>query len=168
MITRRFSKIITIALFSLAVAAMAANVAVAAEDAKKEVKELVIIVNPAAKITNMKLTDLKKIYEVKMKTLTGIGKLALVNLPKTDPARIFFSMLVLKKSAEDMERVYMKSALSGKGQPPKVLKTEKEILEFVKKNKTAMAYVRASTKLEGVKTLTVDKKKTVSEKKEEN
>lgn len=101
-----------------------------------------------------------------MKTLKGIGKLALVNLTKKDPTRIAFSRIVLKKTAEEMERLYLKNALSGKGQPPKTVKTEKELLEFVRKNKQAMAYIRSGIKLDGVKTITVDKKKTITESKE--
>lgn len=166
MVISKFSKIADAILITLAVAGLVSTLSYSAEEPKREpVKEIMIIVNPAAKPKDLKLKDLKKIYECKMKILTGIGKLVLVNLPKKDPTRIAFSRIVLKKTAEEMERFYLKIALSGKGQPPKVVKTEKELLEFVKKNKQAMAYIRVGLNIEGkgVVAITVDKKKTVKE-----
>jgi ABC-type phosphate transport system substrate-binding protein len=168
MVINKFFKITTLTLISLVVAGLITALSYAAEESKKEpVKEIVIIVNPSAKIKNITLKDLKRIYECKKKTLEGVGKLALLNLPKENPTRIAFSKIVLKKTAEEMERFYLKMALSGKGQPPKVVKTEKKMLEFVKKNKRAMGYIRAGIEIKGVKAITVDKKKTVKEKEDE-
>ncbi len=169
MVVCKFSKIAGAISIALMVVGLVSALAYSAEEPKKApVKEIMIIVNPAAKLKDIKRTDLKRIFECKKKTLKGIGKLALVNLPKKDPTRIAFSQFVLKKKAEEMERFYLKMALSGKGQPPKVVKTEKQLLEFVKKNKQAMAYIRVGLNIEGkgVVAVTVDKKKTVKEKAE--
>ena len=167
MTINKYFKITTLSIFILVAAGQLIALSMAAEKSPKEpVKEIVIIVNPSAKLKDVKLKDLKRIYECKMKTLKGVGKLALVNLPKKDPSRIAFSKMVLKKTAEEMERLYLKNALSGKGQPPKTVKTEKELLEYVRNNKQAMAYVRSGIKLDGVKIITVDKKKTIKEIKE--
>ncbi len=158
------SKIAGAISIALVVVGLVSALAYSAEEPiKGPVKEIMIIVNPAAKLKDLKRADLKKIFECKKKTLTGIGKLALVNLPKKDPTRIAFSQFVLKKEAAEMERFYLKMALSGKGQPPKVVKTEKQLLEFVKKNKQAMAYIRVGLNIKdkGVVAITVDKKKIV-------
>ena len=107
--------------------------------------------NTKAKVDSFKSTDLKRIYEGKMKVASGIGKIQLLDLPSSDATRKAFSEAILGKSPSEMDRLYLKNALSGKGQPPKGLKSAAEVVAYVAKHANAIGYVPADTVLTGVK-----------------
>ena len=110
-----------------------------------------VIINTKAKVDSFKSTDLKRIYEGKMKVASGIGKIQLLDLPSSDATRKAFSEAILGKSPSEMDRLYLKNALSGKGQPPKGLKSAAEVVAYVAKHANAIGYVPADTVLTGVK-----------------
>ena len=90
----------------------------------------VVIVNPTVGITEMDRKQLKRIYMGRLKSLQGVVIIPL-ELPRNAPERARFSELLLGQSVGEVERAYMKRALSGKGQPPKQMTSSREVLDFV-------------------------------------
>ena len=61
----------------------------------------------------------------------------------------------IDKTASGLENYYRSLAFTGKGAMPKMLKTEAEVLEYVKNTKGAVGFVSAAADTEGVKLLDV-------------
>lgn len=114
--------------------------------------ESVIIVNPANPVTEISKKELKNIYRMKQKSLKG-GIVHPINLKASNKVREEFSKNILGKSPKKMDAYYLKRALSGKGQPPKVLNSEEEIIKHVANTKDAIGYV--STGDSSVKVITI-------------
>ncbi len=119
---------------------------------------VVVIVNPQNPASSLSSHDLANIYRLK-KTTWGTGKkIEPVNLNREDPLRKTFSEVILKKGSAAMEKFYLKRALSGKGQPPKVLSSSSAVRDFVKYNKNAVGYIDGKDADDSVKVISVDGK----------
>ncbi len=100
-----------------------------------------VIVNPGNPISEISSKELKNIFKMKKTAWDAGGNIEPVNLRESDAVRGEFSQSVLGKSPKAMEAFYLKRALSGKGQPPKSLVTEQDIISFVTSNTGAIGYV---------------------------
>ena len=121
--------------------------------------EIAVIVNPHNSASDISGKDLKNIYKLKKTTWPDGSRIEAINLKKTDPLRENFSKAVLKKSASAIERFYLKQALSGKGQPPKVLNSSSDVKKLVESDKNAIGYIDANDVDDSVKVLSIDGKK---------
>jgi len=135
-----------------------------AEDDTKSVK-LVIIMNSKSPIKDISLKKLKRIYEGKIKSIKGLGNVLPIDLPKKDANREAFSKIVLNKEIEEVIRMYLKNALLGKSQSPKIVKTEQDVIKTVKNNLRAIAYVNSNCNCDGVMKITINTKKFLESKK---
>ena len=106
--------------------------------------EQVIIVNSDNLISEISKKDLKNIYRMKKRNWAGGSVIQPVNLKIDNEVRKDFSEKILGKKPKEMERYYLKRALSGKGQPPKILETEEDVIKFVSWNKNAIGYVSSA------------------------
>lgn len=104
---------------------------------------LAVVVNPAVGVTELDQKQLKRIYTGRLKSLQGVVIVPL-ELPRKAPERVRFSELLLGKTVDEVERAYMKRALSGKGQPPKQMTSNQEVLDYVAANPGAIGYVSKS------------------------
>jgi len=120
-----------------------------------QAEEVVVIVNTSNNIENIGKKKLKKIYMGKMKTWKDGEAIKPVDTDIKDPARKIFSKNIMKKKPRAVERLYLKKALSGKSQPPKKIKSYESIIEWVKNNKGAIAYVPKSVSPKGVKVIKI-------------
>lgn len=120
--------------------------------------QIVVIVNPANPYSDISKKELSKIFKQKRKTWKNKGVIHVVQLPKEHPLREEFSKKVLKMSSEALEKYYFKKALSGKGQPPKILSSPSEVKSYVSGNENAIGYIDASDVDTSVKILKVDGK----------
>ena len=85
------------------------------------------------------------------------GALALpVDLPADSPVRDAFSRKVLAKSVSSVKAYWQQQIFSGRDIPPPEKPAEADVLEFVKANAAAIAYVSPAAVLpRGVRVLTV-------------
>lgn len=120
--------------------------------------ELAVIVNkqnPAADISKKSLSN---IFKQKQKTWEHGGIIDVVNLPKDNPVMEKFSESVLEMSSADLEKYYLKNALSGKGQPPKTAQSPGEVKSIVGGNKNAIGLIDSKDADGSVKVLSVEGK----------
>lgn len=115
--------------------------------------ESVIIVNSENPVSEVSKKDLKNIYRMKKSTWGGGSAILPVNLKINNEVRKDFSEEILGKKPKTMEKYYLKRALSGKGQPPETVETEKDVIKYVSSNKGAIGYVSISDS--SVKIITV-------------
>jgi len=83
-------------------------------------------------------------------------KLIPVVLPISEPVRLQFNIKVVGLTESRIQSYWAQMRFSGHMKPPRELKSEADVLDFVSANPEAIAYVSADTKLPaGVKTVFV-------------
>lgn len=118
--------------------------------------EIAVIVNPQNTVSAISSKDLKNIYKLKKTTWPTGDKIEAVNLKKTNSIRKKFSDIILKKTLARMDKFYLKQALSGKGQPPRVLDSYGDVKDFVRYNKNAIGYIDIKDVDGSVKVLSIE------------
>ena len=113
----------------------------------------VVIVNSSNSVSEISAKDLKNIYRLKKTNWGGGSAIRPVNLKSGNNVRAEFSQKILGKSPKEMESYYLKRALSGKGQPPKTVETEQDVIKYVSSEKGAIGYVSQGDS--SVKTISV-------------
>lgn len=101
----------------------------------------VVIVNLQNRISEITVSELRKIYYGKKSFWPDGNKIEPVELKKDRKERQEFSQIVFQQEPGEVERVYLKMALSGQGHPPEVLSTPQEVVAFVSGNSGAIGYV---------------------------
>ena len=96
-------------------------------------------------------------FFLKKATHWASGAVALpVDLPPESPVRHAFSRRVLARSVMSIKAYWQQQIFSGREVPPPEKETEAEVLEFVRSNATAIAYVSPVVVLpRGVRVLTI-------------
>lgn len=114
--------------------------------------EVVIIAHPSvSEAASHK--QIKKIFLGKRKSLKSGHRTIPISLPDGSPIREEFNKKVLKKSNSQLKSYWSKLMFTGKGQPPKTIKSEAEVVQLVKRNPNIIGYVNASALEEGVTVL---------------
>jgi ABC-type phosphate transport system substrate-binding protein len=79
-----------------------------------------------------------------------------VDLRPNLPPRRSFTERVLKRSVSAVRSYWQQRIFSGRDVPPPELESDDEVLAFVAKHPGAVGYVSGSSKLKGVKELSID------------
>ncbi len=114
--------------------------------------EVAVIVNPSNN-SEISEDDVKRIFLGKLKTFPDGTSVLPVNLSNSDSIREEFDDKALGKSASQIKAYWSKLVFSGKGNPPKEVDSQKEILQLVKDNPAVIGYVNASSVPAGVKVI---------------
>lgn len=118
----------------------------------QDFKIIVNSANGAAAITKKDATDI--FLKKKSKWPTG-EKAVAVDLGSSSAVRESFSSTVLGKSTSQVRAFWQQSVFAGGETPPQEVKTDAEVVEFVKSNPGAIGYVSSGASTAGVKTLAV-------------
>ncbi len=106
--------------------------------------ELVIIVN-TNNLSSLKKREIVNIYLDKTNEFPNGATAVPVSQPEESIVNIAFNKLFLKMDHNRLKRYWAKRSFSGRAKPPKVLKDDEEVIEFVSRNSSAIGYVdRAS------------------------
>ncbi len=119
--------------------------------------EIVIIVNSASGISEATAADVSKLFRGKASSISEI-KVVPVDQSENSPVRTDFSDKILGRSVQKMAKYWKKQVFAGKGEPPKMVSSDADVIEFIKKNKNAVGYISAGALTDDVKALTVDGK----------
>lgn len=99
-----------------------------------------IIVSKKSNIDVMSKKDVSRIFLSKTKELPN-GQKALTIEPNAKDDQEVFYKKVCGKSRQQLKRYWATVLFTGKGQPPKKMIKIEDIIEFVKNNINAIAYV---------------------------
>lgn len=117
-------------------------------------QEYKVIVNQNNVITSLTKKDVLD-YFLKNKKKWDDGKtVEPVDLISNSNTRALFSIEILNKNVTQIRAYWQQSVFAGKASPP-VERSEKEVVEFVKSNPSAIGYVSKNTDTEGTKTITI-------------
>lgn len=130
-------------------AAPAFDAVVAAQSAYK------VIVNPANAATALSKTELARMFMKKVTAWPDGRAVAAVDQDRNSPARQAFSADVHQKDADAVAAQWQVVVFSGRDVPPKILRSDEEVIAFVRSNPGAIGYVSPGVALDGVRAVTV-------------
>jgi len=98
----------------------------------------------------------KKIWLGKTKSLGGVS-LKPADLPKGNDSRNKFYKTVVKKNEKKLKAYWARIIFSGKGSPPKLFKSDAEVINWVASTPGAVGYVDSVSINDSVKVLLISK-----------
>ena len=102
--------------------------------------EASIIVHPSND-TQLSPKDIQRIFMGKLKSFPNGIKNKPIDLPIDSDVRQAFNSKLLKKNHQQIKSYWARQIFTGKGIPPKELKTAKAVKEFVAHNENAIGYI---------------------------
>jgi len=116
--------------------------------------QVAVIVNQSVKENNVSNTELLDFYTRDVRVWQNGDPVTVFDLkPKSDVKETFYNFL--GKSTSRMKSIWMKKMLSGEGDPPEALETEKDVVKKVAATPGAIGFVSESEVTEDVKVLVV-------------
>lgn len=113
-----------------------------------------VIVNSDVQLDSISLEELGRIYLGKKRTLAGKNISRLASLESGDIHREFLETC-LNRSHSSFINYWKRMVFTGKGLMPRVFSDENQLVEYVRKNKSAIGYISASTPHPGVNALKI-------------
>ncbi|MFD2230176.1 phosphate ABC transporter substrate-binding protein [Alkalimarinus sediminis] len=114
--------------------------------------EVAVIVHPSIADSASK-KDISRIFLGKSKSLPGGQKVTPVSLAEGNSARDEFNDKVLSKSNSQLKSYWSKLVFTGKGQPPKELGSDADVVAAVSAEPGVIGYVSSASVTDGVKVL---------------
>lgn len=114
--------------------------------------EVAVIVHPSISDTASN-KDISRIFLGKSKSLPGGQKVKPISLSEGNAARDEFNEKVLRKSDSQLKSYWSKLVFTGKGQPPKELASDADVVAAVSADPGTIGYVSSASVTDGVKVL---------------
>lgn len=99
-----------------------------------------IIVSNNSNIDNITTSKIKNLFLSKTKDLPN-GKKAIVLQPDDENINSIFYKLISGKSKKQLKKYWATMIFTGKGQPPKKIDDLNKLINYIKENPNAIAYV---------------------------
>jgi ABC-type phosphate transport system substrate-binding protein len=115
-----------------------------------------LVVNPANPTASLSRADVARLFLKKVTTWSNGNPVAPIDQARTAPVRQTFSVDVHQKDSDAVAAHWQVQVFSGRDVPPRILRSDAEVLAFVRSNPGAIGYVSATTPLEGVKKVKVE------------
>jgi ABC-type phosphate transport system substrate-binding protein len=106
--------------------------------------ELVVIVNPKNPAANLSAEQVAALYLGNANTFPDGGAAALADQPESAGIRGTFYEKATGRSAAQAKATWARLTFTGKGTPPKELKSDADVKAFVASDPKAIGYVDAS------------------------
>ena len=102
--------------------------------------ETSVIVHPNNN-SQLSQKDIQRIFMGKLKSFPNGIKLIAIDQAISSDARQEFGKKLLKKNPQQVKSYWARQIFTGKGIPPKELKTEQAVKEFVSQNESTIGYI---------------------------
>lgn len=106
--------------------------------------EMVVIVNPKNPAVSMTAAQVAALYLGNATTFPGGGAVALSDQPESTGIRGDFYQKATGRSVAQVKATWARITFTGRGTPPKELKTDADVKAFVAADLKAIGYVDAS------------------------
>jgi ABC-type phosphate transport system substrate-binding protein len=114
-----------------------------------------VVTHPTNSISSVSKKELTWLF-LKRRTSWSNGVLARpIDQSPTSEVRISFTTEVMDRTVRQVESHWNAQVFSGKSAPPKIARSDQEVLELVRRTPGSVGYVSADADLEGVKVLEV-------------
>lgn len=115
-----------------------------------------VVVHAGNPVTSISRAELSAIFMKRVGTWPDGAQIVPVEPPATSPARERFARAVHGKSLAFVTRYWHRLIFSGRGIPPREMRSEQALLELVREERRAIGYVDGNAELpEGVKVVAV-------------
>jgi len=108
-----------------------------------EAKSLSVIVSKDSSLFTLSINTLSKLFLSKTKSLPNGKQAITLELDNKEYRALFYTKVSLKNERQ-LRKYWTTMIFTGRGTPPKQMKTINEIIEYVKKNTNAIAYIPSS------------------------
>ncbi len=132
-----------------------ASIFIVARAAAAEEVQFQVIVHPTVTVTDMKATELAKIFLGQVSRWPDGTRAYPVDLSVANPGRRMFSSSVLKAEVNSVKRYWYQQVFSGRGTPPPEKGSTADVVAFVANTPGAVGYVARDTNIPGCKALPV-------------
>jgi hypothetical protein len=119
---------------------------------------LAIIVSPSSKLTNISLSDLRRVFESERLTDPDGNKLIALNHPPKTADRVGFDLVVLRMDSEAVGRFWIDRKIRGGSGPPRTVESLATLRRVVEKLPGAIGYIRPGQLSNEVRAVRVDGK----------
>lgn len=116
----------------------------------------IVVVHPATRVTSIARAELSKIFLKRLRTWQDGQTVHPVDQPPESVVRQQFSRRVHRRGVVNIEVYWKRMIFSGRAVPPRELKNDREVLEFVRGTPGGVGYVSRSAVLSGVRELVVE------------
>ena len=106
--------------------------------------EVVVIVNPKNPAASLTAEQVAALYLGAATTFPGGGPVALVDQPEAASIRGTFYQKAIGRSGAQVRATWARITFTGKGTPPKELKSDADVKAFVAADPKAIGYVDSS------------------------
>ncbi len=113
--------------------------------------EIVVIVNKSVTVESITSEVATSIFLGKINTLPDGTKITPIDQNDNEKARIEFYTSVVKKDAAQLNAYWSRLIFTGKGQPPKKVADDAEVIALIASNPGLIGYVSASSVNNSVK-----------------
>lgn len=103
-------------------------------------QSLVVIVSKNSNINNITKKELSKIFLAKTKSLPNGDKSIVVEHPNKKNQAKFYKT-ISNKNEKQLKKYWAKMIFTGRGQPPKKIKSLNNLIQFVQDNNNAISYI---------------------------
>ena len=135
---------------------MAVAIAVMATTATVARAEVVVVVSPHNPLTGLNKKQLSNIFLGKSSQFPGGGRAEPINMKEGAPDRKEFYSVYIGKSPAQIKQHWSKMIFTGRGQPPREVKSGDELKVLLAENRSTIAYVEASVVDDSMKVLAVN------------
>lgn len=103
--------------------------------------ELAIIANPDSKAIGTTKDELAKVYLARSNTISGGVKVVPMDQEPGSASREQFYSKVVDKNESELKRYWSKRMFTGKGKPPRTVRDDEAMKDWVSKNRDAIGYI---------------------------
>lgn len=118
-------------------------------------QDYIIIVNSSNTVSELTKKQVSKYFLKKKSLWPNRAKVYPVDMKASSNVRKNFSKDIHNKSVGQVKSYWQQSVFSGKASPPLEKDSDQAILEYVKANKGAIAYVSKNANITGVKEIII-------------
>jgi ABC-type phosphate transport system substrate-binding protein len=104
-------------------------------------------------VNTVSKSDIKRMFLGKMKKYSDGSSVTPVYLSEGNATRAAFEKMALKKSNSQIKAYWSKHLFSGKGNPPKQLTSDTDVLSLVGTNANVIGYIDAASVNDSVKVI---------------
>jgi hypothetical protein len=119
---------------------------------------LAVIVAPTSKMTNVALSDLRRVFQSERVTDPDGNRLIALNHPPKTPDRVGFDQVVMRMDADQVGRFWIDRKIRGGSGPPRTVESLATLRRVVEKLPGAIGYIRPGQLSSEVRAIRVDGK----------
>lgn len=121
--------------------------------AQNVMAETLVVVHPGNSIGDIGKDKVSAYFLGKQNSFPDGAKIIVIDQDESSAVRENFYQTVAGKNSAQMNAYWSNLIFTGKGQPPKAVFDDSEVLEIVRGNKNTIGYIDASAGTDGVKVI---------------